>query len=473
MTKNLRENLWDILSAALGSLPAVFFVVRDGLGITPDSVFYMQMAQNIASLKCISCLVGAGGKPVPIQHWPPGYPLVIAVLGTHIPAVLGGFLTLLLLSIALRRIGIKGKVARGVVLLLVGVSPVFLEVFTHAWSENVAIPLLLAAILLAVSGRVKHSVFLFSVLPLIRYAFLSFSFLNLLHRGKRRLLYLSISLLPFLLWRVYLLLYVSPHSPIKRELALHPPSALHWTTLSKTILAFFGLHKVLGFKDLSFAVFTVALFLLAVALLFIGYGSDRLVKWSVSGAIVYLAFLMVSITLYDYASLPDYRLMSPVFFLLLPPFVKWISQLRRTATYAITLILATGYALHAKDLRVQGYNQGYWKDPQAVLHLKRLKGGVYSNAPDAVWYISGVGADMVPRFYDINQNRPNPSFKEEMEDLKREFSDSCRYLVWVKPKRRGYLPSLQFLLKVMGESLHPLAETRLILVFGSEGCEHR
>ena len=46
--------------------------------------------------------------------------------------------------------------------------------------------------------------------------------------------------------------------------------------------------------------------------------------------------------------------------------------------------------------------------------FRNLKNDLYSSVSDLVWYVSHIGADMIPRFYDQYTNKPSYLFKNEI-----------------------------------------------------------
>lgn len=122
-----------------------------GIGVSPDSVYYLEGAQNILAGRGYSTRQ-AGGAYVPITHWPPGYSLALAAFS------LGGDLLdaarrLNALLMGLLVIGAAGLVRQysgrswaGVVAgLLVAGGAAIMEVHTVAWSEPLFMVMALGA----------------------------------------------------------------------------------------------------------------------------------------------------------------------------------------------------------------------------------------------------------------------------------------------------------------------------------------
>lgn len=117
------------------------YILRMGLALTPDSVVYLRTVMRLVH----------GHEFIQSPHWPPLYPIAIALLTPFVPfpadaaALLSGVLVILfflLLSLVLREISGNGAVNLIVILSLASLRS-FMSVFQHAWSEQLFMVLLL------------------------------------------------------------------------------------------------------------------------------------------------------------------------------------------------------------------------------------------------------------------------------------------------------------------------------------------
>ena len=77
-------------TAVLGCLGGVLVLAqatRHGVGITPDSVVYLEAAQNLAAGRGLAT-ADDGAELRPLTRFPPGYPVAIALVASLGPAFL-------------------------------------------------------------------------------------------------------------------------------------------------------------------------------------------------------------------------------------------------------------------------------------------------------------------------------------------------------------------------------------------------
>ena len=141
--KLLKYNIDSLIAALIGGILVLLLTKHSGLGISPDSIYYLSTADSIIAGKGFYQFDGK-----PFVMFPVGYPILLSIIkvifGSYflkiIPffnALLFGF-TLFIAGIILEKTN-HSKWLKWVVLLIVSLSPSLLEVYTMLWSETLFI----------------------------------------------------------------------------------------------------------------------------------------------------------------------------------------------------------------------------------------------------------------------------------------------------------------------------------------------
>ena len=90
---------------------------------------------------------------------------------------------------------------------------------------------------------------------------------------------------------------------------------------------------------------------------------------------------------------------------------------------------------------VGGYSSRSWREDEVVKYIQGqpLSGRVYSNAPDAIYFLVGTAAEFTPRRYRHNSNKTT---NESLKTLTRDISQHNIYIVWFEKMKRNYLYSI-------------------------------
>jgi hypothetical protein len=148
-------------------------------------------------------------------------------------------------------------------------------------------------------------------------------------------------------------------------------------------------------------------------------------------ALIYMAFLLVSISLVDANTAFDNRILSPVYvagltmvFGLLGSRTAGKGGLRLPSLWIgiLLLILCGGLLVRSAAWADQarhfgiGFNQRIWKDSPTLSYLRSLPLGLplYSNAPEAIYLNLGRSAVALPRAFRLSEQSSNPDFTAEV-----------------------------------------------------------
>lgn len=435
----------------------MYWLMSHGPGVSPDSIVYLEGARSVLSGHG---LVVAG---VPMTHFPPVYPLLLAAIGLvdhdllHAARLLNAFLfgaNIVLAGSAVylatdRRI----RPAACAVLLLVVSGPV-LDLHAMAWSEplflaftlsgllvlaaQVTFPdrrmLALGATCLGLAMATRYAgIMLIPVLLFVLWFMGNRSFSD---RIRDTLLAMPLAVGPLGLWMVRNAMM--SHGVTDRTLTWHPVGREQLEQLVHTLSDY-----VLPVPGGLFPKLILLLGLLVLlAVIWRQVPREEKDDWYtglshtlpvllVLFTMTYVAFLAVSISVAD-PNIPfDDRLLFPVFacviiaatvlgecFARSRPWARWalaslvlLSLGLRTVPAAVTLI-----RVHRDG---SGYSSEGWRRSPAIATLRVLPrpAVVFSNAPEAVGYLTKLAALPLPDSLTIETKRPNHHYQVEIATL--------------------------------------------------------
>lgn len=463
----LKSKLFSLMDAQsrffLGALSLAGVVLillmtsRYGAGVTTDSTGYIAVARNLLAGRGA---VDASGDPFTIQ--PPCFPAALAAAGwlfRQDPAVAARWVNALIFGLICFQAGLllfrhtasRAYVFAGVGTLLITRSLAAVSIM--AWSEPLFVLLLmlfLGALESYLAERRMKTLLLLSVATalavLTRYVGVTLIATGLLciailgqSRLKRRLLdllvFASISLAPFILWllRNHALAgsFFGPRAPTRFTLPV---------TLNAALRVFFCwilperlLDHVLALPSLITA---VTLFFGTILLLMVRFCSREEWLKLKSAAVpvapqilfvaIYTAFLVRTsvTTAFD---LIDNRLLAPAYvpavvvaFTLARSLAELLkrrfpqARIGRFLAAAAMVLLLPSLAILARNARlclhegVDGYNHDLWQRSETIGYLRShsLDQGcpIFSNAPDALYFLASLPARMSPAKTSYNSH---------------------------------------------------------------------
>jgi len=454
--------IW-LLIALLGIF-LTLWLSPHGITVSADSVYYLMGAEGIRKgVGFVS--FEAGGILKPITHWPPLYSLLIAFLGLTAVNTIFFALTVFLTSFLIYRATGKPiySIAGG---LLVATSPIMLKFSSMVLSETVFnfwILLLLTMMYMhAETGKDRWLVLMgvvsaFAVLT--RYAGLFLMFPLAYYWWRKRLpvwkgFLLTISpFLTFILWRIYTF---SIGGQETRHIFFHLPQGYHFRILMETFLKFVSFVPSALFNPMVLIAFVIAVLLIIFSRRQEMDGKIRMIiELSLVFAVSYLIFVFLSITFIDFYIIPDERIVSVLYPLLVVAFVSYISTfpVNRTAPLFLVLLVLNLYGdmvlRQEKVVPYSGFNGPYFRSLEVVDYVKhRLPPDaiIYSNGPDFIWYHTRRPASMLPKIILPVERRINPHFEEEMQQMVQHLTSGKGYIIILDVVRRRYLPDIREIL---------------------------
>jgi hypothetical protein len=502
--KDRRNPGTDILVVLLG-LATILLMTQNGIWLSPDSVSYISAARNLLNgqgLKIIESQSGMG-ELVPLTQYPPLYPSLLAltaVLKTDPVKTAGWFNALLfganlLLLVRILRALIDSKWIILFGFLLFWSSIPFLTIHLWAYSEPLFIFLELWGLYLLARylkdmklSTLASAALIIGLSFMTRYAgaALVITGMVVLFSGVRRsfkrksmdvAFFIILSCSPVLLW-IIRNIHVADRAA-SRRFAYHPVSmaqleiglrsasgllmpAAYPRILSEFILlsgfvvlvsGYILLRRKTGQADISssevkYLTFTLLVFILTYGL-----------------------FLVVSKSFFDAATPFSERILSPPFIaaLLAGVFILNGILLDRKKRRWVPPLIATLCVFFVFSASVQsftfmkkhynnpmGYSHPAWKSSETIQKVRTLAPGILiiSNAPDAVYLLTGRPSGSIPSKIDSGTLRINESYPSEIEELKRKLQHKGGVVVYFDLINwRWYLPTEDELMEQLGLQL--------------------
>lgn len=462
----MRLTAFWCVPALIGAL-LVLFATRQGIGVSNDSVLYLDAAQHV--LRGDGMVVFTAAGPRPLTHFPPLYPAVLAGvgalgLGVQRAAVLVGatLFTSLIVSIGCLTWRMSGSIVGSIVAeFVVAHAPSILEIYAMAWSEGLFLILAIWSLAITAEYLKTHrsrdfvlALCLAALASLTRYAGLALVgtiAVALLLDNRRSWRQLSKEIGTGLLvlgatFGFWMLrnLYVAGNTT-NRSLALHPIGSLHVSVAVATVFRW-----LVPFPDWSTPASSIEI-VLAVVLCTLTFtilqraNSDRerlpavdsLRRLLTLFAFTYAGFLVFSISLVDASTPPDARILSPEYVVLVLLTTSALASLalrnssNRLARIALTtlssfvlvqdVVVSWNWAINARE-RGLGFNSPRRKADVAELSSVATRASpiVISNCPELVYFVTGVRAVLLPTTRNVTSHIWNPHVTSDLSRLRAE-----------------------------------------------------
>jgi hypothetical protein len=490
-----------------------------GLGLVNDSATYIEGATNLLQGRGY-VRVSGGGEIKPITHFPPLFSLLLAGLGLFGLDLLQAarVLATFLFGLDVLLVGLSiYKISRSIVFaafgaFLLAVSDLHLGVYSFALSEPLFITLLLVAFLcLAESFENQHWAWLvfagaiLSLAYLTRFAGASLVItaifvILLLHPPKllRRLLFLLVGVLPpFLGWQVYNLNISGAETLGNRQLLWHPVPLKTLFEAYKNLLTWIAPNDLLANGVMwgrLLSLLSVAL-LPALAAMLIWVTLDQARKPQTAGAgialafthglhiLVYLAFMVASLTFFDASTPLNDRILSVVYIpemILFSSALAWLwARFRwRTASFrwalavfSILLLIFSAKDGYAAAVQLGREGQGFAhrgiSGSPAFREIRLMKPTViYSNKPGGIFLLTGKTAYVTPTAMDPVTHQVRPGFVDDLNLMQQRIRDGQAIMV-LFDLRYSDDPSEVDLYNRLSNTLAIQADYGEIVIFGA------
>ena len=463
----------------------LYWATREDPGVSPDSVTYILAANNLLAGK------GLVVNDVPLTHFPPLYPALLALVGwlSRGDIISGArFLCAMLYGLNVILVGImvylnanSNALAAFCAMILVVSSKYIFRVHTWIWSEPTFFALVDFGLIALFYYYRKHSTsslviasILLGLSALTRYvgiallpAFLIIVMLlekSLSVRIQRALLVGTIPCTLIGSWIMRNL--ITANNATNRSIAVHPVSYADLRRMVWTFNDYFLPWRIPGAIFLSILIFGASLYCMGILFLWKkgskDWLSERLFLPIVSAlyAASYCGFLLLSKSFFDAATHFDYRILSPVYIWMV---MGLVSLLASTAGLAgrrkwqwipivIVLILAIANGSvtlsFANSLRHegQGYTSRQWDISPTLEALSTIPNNVllWSNGADVLAFRTSNNAiRRLPAHTNSLSLETNVHFPSEMAEMCETIKQGNAIIVYFHVIHRWYLPTTQ------------------------------
>jgi len=484
MTRKSYVYLSILLLLITTAVVIIYQVTRQGIGVTPDSIFYLCAADNL--LKG-NGLVTISGKAdfIPMTHFPPLYPLLIA-LGQFIGVkqlvfckylnIVVFMLNVILCGFIIYRSTDKNiEAAFWGSILIISSYDVFR---THicAITDPIFLLLYLGTLwTLVLYIDKEHSLYLAScsilaaLAFLLRYAGLSLivavlagiwilSKRGLVKKISDGVIFLAISTIPMVVWisrNIYL-----TGNPFNRTFGYHMLSAANFPEKVGHILQRIS---SLPFKASVAIIIASILATLVIAYFLNPYRKlihDKLINLGTAPYLIidimiaYIAIVVISLIFFDHAIYLGFRILLPLIVFGQLLMIILLTRLISKKHLIIILVILTAAQLSRWDFEKIRNEELVFSSPQwtASAIIKKVEtlpadNRIYSNGHDIIYYMTGKLAYSVPEEMFSNKNVKNWQLAAEINDMALQFARGKSVLVWFDDLTwRSYLISKQSLL---------------------------
>jgi hypothetical protein len=473
----------------------ILFATRYGIGVSPDSVVHIGGGRNLIAGYGFSLLSGTGDY-APITHHAPLYAALLAVPGFFgielgqtakvLNALLFSaniFILGLMVSTLSKSISPAAWILPTAGAWLMLISYTMVELHLMAWTEAVFILLMLITIaLLAAYLNKPRVLFLlasavaaglalltrYAGLSLVLTGFLGILFFlpsNLLSRIRIAAVFFLVSVTPIVLWlgRNFLMAGTAAN----REFIFHPVSKNQlWIGLT-TISGWLGVSE--SAPTLLKLVPVAAAGIGMLALIFLsrrnrssiidgnkteeGKQIPETVKISLTFFLVYIAFLVFSVSFFDANTPLDNRILSPIYVVgLLVALFGVISLITlkpdnfsvKTGVFILGIWLTMNYLSTSINLVSSSYREGIglnsreWLQSETLNELEIYSPEIviYSNAPDAIYLHTGRPAVSLPRKYERASQRVNHNYSSDLVNIQNLVDSNQALIVYFSTLNR-------------------------------------
>lgn len=477
----------------IAGLILILLVTPWGIGVSHDSVFYLDAAENALAGKGLRWQAG-GGELRPLTHYPPFYSLLLAGVSLFGFDFVESARVLAAALFALNLVWTAWLVLRHsrswsttfAASMLALTSPILLDVHLMALSEPLFIFLLLATIsalteylgggqtrLLVAAGALA------GLANLTRYAGLSLTgtalFALILFKGSKRqkakdfFIFAALSLAPLALWYGRNLLLAG--TPVGRVIMVHPPP------IEKLKLGAQALYSWLLPPSTPFLIGNVifATVLIIYLVIFIRQARSgkagaqqpvnpeskraNLVHLTLLYILIYAVFLMLSLTFVDASTPLDTRILSPAYVCAL--LAAAITLKRAVATenasrgwvllqIAIWTMVLLSYVpqswqlLSNVRLEGRGFTARLWEGSELIAKTKQMEPGAILYSSDALrlYFLTGRPVFQVPEKINPVKASASPEYASGMNTMREALKTPGSALVLFSDSFALYRPEL-------------------------------
>jgi 4-amino-4-deoxy-L-arabinose transferase-like glycosyltransferase len=492
-----------LLISSIVALRIYFRMIGGGLGVTPDSLNYLQVAQNI--------LAGNGfvAFDKPFVNEPPGYPIAIAIIalfrsgdvyrGAYWLQAILIVLNTILVGVATWVASRKKILAMAVGIALFLATGPILRIHATIWSEALFFTLFLSAMFIFSFYVLRHQ-WIFLILTgfavglamIVRYAgitlivpFLFYLLLinrqPILYRVRSTIIFSIPVISIFGLWIIRNLFLAK--TALGRGITILPFSVDHIRDLVNTLFDFWiPVSSRLWFKAIPL-LFIFGLLIVGCVYIYakLRTGDPQIelaLAWQIIGLVfivTYILFMLFIINFVDFSIAFDYRMFAAVYIFLVIILISLIAMITDGVKqplvwwfFLITILyllfikadkaLTTVYDMQANG---RGFTSQKWNNSATIKYVQKIpdKLEIYSNAADLIWFKTNKKAIMVPNEFSSFTGKPDPTYATRLEQTCRDLNSGSAIFVEFKMITRPSLPDAKKISQACGSLMaEPLAD---------------
>lgn len=481
-------NLFFLLTAILVSCGFLIFSTKWGIGTSPDSAAYIGVANNLLSAKGLT--IPYGNPPdQALTFYPPLYPFFLSLGGLtgssllqstrwlHL-AILSG--NLILFWLYLRKLTHSLMPSLSVVLLIpLAISPLILNLHIMAWSEALFLLTGFTGLFLIAKGLSKESkslVFIGGVslglACLTRYSGVALiasvtGAIFLHHKGKFFDRFITavyaatpgvVLLSVWVMWTI-----IIGGNLANRSFGFHPIGINQLQQGLDTIASWYLIPLGLpGIAKSGILVLIAIPLLVVLQKLYKNFSEET--KWNflilIMFSIIYLIFLLISISFIDANTPLDDRILSPFFvasgLLVTAGVGHFFNVLRTSPVFKILSIslIVLSFSMISFTQRISvfqnyhksgiGFSHQNWRESELINQLKQIPSDltIYTNSPEGIYLLTGKISAPFPRKIDLTRQIPNPNFQEYMTQMSNEITKGDAIIAYFSSIRSKAFPDL-------------------------------
>jgi hypothetical protein len=465
----------------------MFWTMAYGPGISPDSTRYFAVAKNL--------LTGDGfyGDETFVSHYPPAYPIILATVNYFesgnnmlasrlLHAILFGA-NVCLVVYAIQKCTDHSFWTSILIMLIFILSPPLILIHSVAWSESPFLffslsTLLLcslycirpsAKILLAVCSTCSLAIVTryigIILLPVIIFGIVLFGDITKRDKIRDSITVTVLSCLPISIWVFSNL--IETQSAADRSFAIHLIDMDHIEMLIETFYYFFFPIPSPRWLQ-AFLIFGIAIALLSsVFRVFFQTSSSKenrksysfiLISVCIMFFLMYISFLIASISFFDAHTPLDFRILAPAFIALIIVTISLIWHLfqsseQRFIKWGLLSLVVLSIATNSRPAVSRiinihnngiGYSSKSWRNSETIHYLKSvfLNDSIYTNGADVYRFWTGLEAIVLPKKIDETTLIPNDEYAEKLHNLCNDVKEGNATIIFFTDINRSSLPKL-------------------------------
>lgn len=490
---------WGLVAMAALAAALLLYATSPSIGVSPDGVIYLDAAARLIREGRLDAFQYGDVKP--LAHYPPVLPVVLSLgsaAGLNALAYARWLNVLLLAATVLGSGAVVWWATRSTASALIAAALTafaadMMGVYATVLSEAPYVPLHIAtlfALAVHVSNGSRRALVAAAITAaiacLVRFpavvlvgtgivAILLFRRDRIYARIRDAAVFAAASAGPLAIW--LLMRASSTGTATNREVAFHPLLLDRLRAALNTFRVWLIPQVPLSAPASLLLVLTATAIFVALCVLVFRRGGPaaRIAAVHITFALGYIAFLAVVITLIDAQTSFDPRLMLPVRIALIVPFVIGVHALaassprlgRAALVVAAVWMLIGAHRMSAvitgRHENGYGYTSKRWRslDVPGLVAMADAR-HIYSNAPEAIYFLAGVQAQQLPTSTNRWSRLDDPDHARDSARMRADLDSMQAAIIYFGNARRPYMASPDELASTLGLSRTDRGEVSIL-----------